>query len=618
LIPEWLWNYMEAQGINATRTPSPNDSDGRHYFHYPNFFPANWGFINHWGPGQSVPDITSTETKLYYRYLLKEYIDAGVESIWFGQLGLTASRDNNSVVLNELRQFARDEAARSGFRHAVLLTSHVVSRYHNDEQMLDYACFPSRVRYTNRYPHGLEINPGLPDGSGEELIAFVNNVADLPVLLEIDNYACTPQPPIANGAFDEITGFAYKQDWQRRAFLTQYYWEVRTYTSIYCNRRVYLSMPGRRPICLAACTGQPTGNPDVPYPPAYYSPYSEHCGEEDTIAALFTNPPPPGLAPKTVLTVDLGSSDVEDDLRRIVVFDGQTVPATIGGRDCRRVANPTTTNLFIYFDASETFSYAGNRPNLFITIDYYDGTGGPLTLQYDGADPYKLGGTITLTGTNTWKQFQAHVTDAYFGDRQNNGADFRIANLSSEPFYLDVVRVHLMPEVKPTPLTLRPIADPGRSPPDDHVALANTGTQCTQLNYTASADAAWLSASPATGPVPAGQSVLLDVHYATTGLGLGEHVAAVRIDDPAAINAPQTVTVRLLVRQAGDQDFDRDVDQEDFGRFQACLTGNGLARAPDCELADLDRDADVDEADFTIFHDCFSGPNIAAAADCAD
>jgi hypothetical protein len=115
LIPDWLWSYMGAQGINATRTPSPNDNNGRHYFHYPNFFDSNWRDIDRWGPGQSVPDITKTETKLYYRYLLREYIDAGFESIWFGQLGLTGAADGNNNALYELRQLARDEATRGGY-----------------------------------------------------------------------------------------------------------------------------------------------------------------------------------------------------------------------------------------------------------------------------------------------------------------------------------------------------------------------------------------------------------------------------------------------------------------------------------------------------------------------
>jgi len=66
LIPDWLWQEMEVQGVNKARTRSPRDAGGRHYFHYENFFQADWPHINRWGQGQSVPDITQTETKLYF------------------------------------------------------------------------------------------------------------------------------------------------------------------------------------------------------------------------------------------------------------------------------------------------------------------------------------------------------------------------------------------------------------------------------------------------------------------------------------------------------------------------------------------------------------------------
>ncbi|NLE60023.1 MAG: hypothetical protein GX616_16855 [Planctomycetes bacterium] len=68
-------------------------------------------------------------------------------------------------------------------------------------------------------------------------------------------------------------------------------------------------------------------------------------------------------------------------------------------------------------------------------------------------------------------------------------------------------------------------------------------------------------------------------------------------------------------------DFDRDgdVDQEDFGLFQACYTSPGVAQEdPDCAKAMLDGDDDVDPADFAIFLNCMAGPGVAYAIDCAD
>jgi Dockerin type I domain len=59
-----------------------------------------------------------------------------------------------------------------------------------------------------------------------------------------------------------------------------------------------------------------------------------------------------------------------------------------------------------------------------------------------------------------------------------------------------------------------------------------------------------------------------------------------------------------------DLDRDGDVDQEDFGLFQACLSGSGVAVAAGCADADLDGDGDVDQADLDAFRACFRGANI--------
>ncbi|GMU20217.1 MAG: hypothetical protein AMXMBFR13_03150 [Phycisphaerae bacterium] len=67
----------------------------------------------------------------------------------------------------------------------------------------------------------------------------------------------------------------------------------------------------------------------------------------------------------------------------------------------------------------------------------------------------------------------------------------------------------------------------------------------------------------------------------------------------------------------GDIDRDGDVDQEDFGRFQVCLTGGGMPQTdPSCQPCRLDMDSDVDQNDFGIFQRCVSGPNHPADPGC--
>jgi hypothetical protein len=69
---------------------------------------------------------------------------------------------------------------------------------------------------------------------------------------------------------------------------------------------------------------------------------------------------------------------------------------------------------------------------------------------------------------------------------------------------------------------------------------------------------------------------------------------------------------------AGDFDEDNDVDQEDFGKFQVCLSGSCIAYPAGCADADLDADADVDQHDWELFQRCMSGANVPADPNCAN
>ena len=80
-----------------------------------------------------------------------------------------------------------------------------------------------------------------------------------------------------------------------------------------------------------------------------------------------------------------------------------------------------------------------------------------------------------------------------------------------------------------------------------------------------------------------------------------------------------STTVQVVARSyPGDLDLDGDVDQEDFGRFQACYSGTGVEQTlPQCRLGHLDGDNDIDSADFTLFMRCLTGPGVAADPACA-
>jgi PKD repeat protein len=90
-------------------------------------------------------------------------------------------------------------------------------------------------------------------------------------------------------------------------------------------------------------------------------------------------------------------------------------------------------------------------------------------------------------------------------------------------------------------------------------------------------------------------------------------VARLTVTDNTGQTGTATTTISITT-WPGDFDGDGDVDQENFGHFQACYSGSGkLQTDPGCLNARLDGDEDVDEEDFAIFQACMSGPNAPAS-----
>lgn len=68
-----------------------------------------------------------------------------------------------------------------------------------------------------------------------------------------------------------------------------------------------------------------------------------------------------------------------------------------------------------------------------------------------------------------------------------------------------------------------------------------------------------------------------------------------------------------------DFDGDLDVDMDDFGLLQRCLSGAGVSVAGSaCQAACLDNDEDVDQSDVSILRRCLSGAGVQLDPSCAD
>ncbi|MFC3797963.1 sugar-binding protein [Cohnella sp. GCM10012308] len=110
--------------------------------------------------------------------------------------------------------------------------------------------------------------------------------------------------------------------------------------------------------------------------------------------------------------------------------------------------NPAASAHYIYFKVSDNYIYGGKN-KVKVTVDYYDSavTGEKgFKLAYDSTlTQYAYTDLTLLKGSNTWKQATYIVDDAQFGNRLNNGADFRIE--TSVPICFSKVEVELIPTV---------------------------------------------------------------------------------------------------------------------------------------------------------------------------
>jgi len=107
--------------------------------------------------------------------------------------------------------------------------------------------------------------------------------------------------------------------------------------------------------------------------------------------------------------------------------------------------------------------------------------------------------------------------------------------------------------------------------------------------------------------------------------GQCEELVSSECEDPGDIWDPVNDfcdDIVCCVDPFADADHDGDVDQVDFGIWQACFSGTGNDYEAGCKCFDRDEDADVDgddfsrTGDFNDFMDCWTGPTVPAVTSC--
>ena len=156
---------------------------------------------------------------------------------------------------------------------------------------------------------------------------------------------------------------------------------------------------------------------------------------------------------------------------------------------------------------------------------------------------------------------------------------------------------------------------------DDTFTVSNGGAGT--LSYAVASNQTWLTPTPL-GGTSTGEADTITISYAVGGLAVGDHTATVSVMDagsaPAALNSPQTIAVTVTVNTVlPDFDKDGDVDVEDFGRLQMCLTDSGVVVVPsECQHSNMNGDTLVDQSDLNILLGCLSKPGMLADKTCDD
>jgi hypothetical protein len=192
--------------------------------------------VDHWEKGASVPDMSRLETRMWFVYVGKCWIDMGLEAIHVGQVELMDDRDRDHAhwrdMLSRLRRYARKHAR----RHTVLIDAHVSSGgiVHDGELMFDLHSFPSRPKSVEGQPHRAILQKGFGDSiygrsaGGRTPSGWTCKA--LPYIVELDNFGSSDHPGehlasdrIHVWGWDEIGWFgkqpeAYRNEWLQYAY----------------------------------------------------------------------------------------------------------------------------------------------------------------------------------------------------------------------------------------------------------------------------------------------------------------------------------------------------------------------------------------------------------------
>lgn len=247
-VPEWVFR---SYGIKPeTRN-----------FSYKDMLSKEGKYVDHWHKGGSVPDISRTETQLWFHFLACSYINIGCEAFHLGQIELIGMHDPHREYWAKVIDHIRTYAAEHARRHWVLLDAHTPKggMLKDGKSLIDFNSFPMRIRAIPGNIKAGEAQQGelrvnhLDGIYGKSLGCITPSgwtCKSLPYLVELDNYGKEDPVNVADTTsyfpwgWDEISWYAKQPETYRNEWL----WYAWNWIK-QADPNGHIEMPGLRGIC---------------------------------------------------------------------------------------------------------------------------------------------------------------------------------------------------------------------------------------------------------------------------------------------------------------------------------------------------------------------------------
>ena len=186
------------------------------------------------GRGGGAPIVNNPETKMWFYFLAKTYIDMGCEAFHLGQVEVIGRDDPDKTHYAEIIKKIRDYAKENARRHYVILDGHTPKGgfVKDGISLLDFNSFPLRIKEVVDKPMEGMLEIGYSDGIYTKSQGAISpsgwKAESMPFLVEFDNFGVRRgDPPLGEAnlndhftwGYDDITWFSVQNEEYRNKWL---------------------------------------------------------------------------------------------------------------------------------------------------------------------------------------------------------------------------------------------------------------------------------------------------------------------------------------------------------------------------------------------------------------